>query len=95
MTDAADKKVARQALASDFIPRWARGIEGLIGRGPFVGGAQPSVSDIKTHIAEKALSGRAYDDIPTTALDPFARLKTTAFGIASHPAVLAWYAPKA
>jgi len=94
MADAAEKKAARQALASDFIPRWAQGIEGLIGKGPFVGGAQPAVADIKIHMMEKALRAGTYDDVPTTILDPFARLQAVARGIANHPAVLAWYAPR-
>ena len=94
IADAAEKKAARQALAADYIPRWAQGIERLIGEGPFVGGAQPAVADIKVYMIEKALSGGTYDDIPTTVLDPFDRLKAVARGIASHPAVLAWYAPK-
>ena len=95
IADAAEKKAARQALAADYIPRWAKGIERLIGEGPFVGGAQPAVADIKVYMIEKALSGGTYDDVPTTVLDPFDRLKTVARGIASYPAVLAWYAPKA
>ena len=90
----AQKKAARQALAADYIPRWAQGIEGLIGQGPFVGGTQPAVADIKIRMIEKALSGGIYDDIPTTVLEPYARLKAVARGIANHPAVLAWYAPK-
>ena len=94
IADAAEKKAARQALAADYIPRWAKGIERLIGEGPFVGGAQPAVADIKVYMIEKALSGGTYEDIPTTVLDPFDRLKAVARGIASHPAVLAWYAPK-
>ena len=94
IADLAQRKAARQALAADYIPRWAQGIERLIGHGPFVGGAQPAVADIKIHMIEKALSGGTYDDIPTTVLDPCARLKAVARGIANHPAVLAWYAPK-
>ena len=94
MADAAERKAARQALASDFIPRWAQGIEGLIGKGPFVGGARPAVADIKIHMIEKALRGGTYDDIPTAVLDPFVPLQAVARGITSHPAVLAWYAPK-
>ena len=95
MADAAERKAARQALAADFIPRWARGIEGMIGKGPFIGGAQPAVADIKVYIIEKALSGGTYDDVPTTVLKPFAQLNAVAQGVASHPAVLTWYAPKA
>ena len=94
LTDPAQRKAARQALAADYIPVWARGIERLIGHGPFVGGAQPAVADIKIYIIAKALSGGVYDDIPTTVLEPYARLKAVARGIANHPAVLAWYAPK-
>jgi prostaglandin-H2 D-isomerase / glutathione transferase len=67
----------------------------LIGSGPFVGGAQPAVADIKVYIIEKALSGGTYDDVPTTVLKPFIRLNAAAQGVANHPAVLNWYAPKA
>jgi glutathione S-transferase len=95
MADAAEKKAARQALASDFIPRWARGIEELIGHGPFVGGAKPAVADIKIHVLEKALAVGTYDDIPTTVLEPFPRIKAAARGVADHPSVRAWYAPRA
>lgn len=94
IADAAEKKAARQALAADYIPRWAKGTERLIGEGPFVGGAQPAVADIKVYMIERALSGGTYDDISTAVLDHFDRLKAVARGIASHPAVLAWYAPK-
>jgi prostaglandin-H2 D-isomerase / glutathione transferase len=93
IADAAEKKAARQALAADYIPRWAMGIERLIGEGPFVGGARPAVADIKVYMIEKALSGGTYDDIPVSVLDPFGRLRAVARGIASHPAVLMWYAP--
>jgi glutathione S-transferase len=93
IADAAEKKAARQALAADYIPRWAMGIERLIGEGPFVGGARPAVADIKVYMIEKALSGGTYDDIPASVLDPFDRLRAVARGIASHPAVLMWYAP--
>jgi glutathione S-transferase len=93
--DAAEKKAARQALATDFIPRWAEGIEGLIGQGPFVGGAKPAVADIKIYMIDKALRGGTYDDIPTTVLDRFGRLQAVTKAIAAHPAVLAWYARSA
>ena len=38
-----------EALAADYIPRWAKGIEAQIGDGPFMGGARPAVADIKIH----------------------------------------------
>ena len=57
LSDAGQKTAARMALASDYIPRWAKGIERLIGTGPFVGGAKPAVVDIKIYMIEKVLSG--------------------------------------
>ena len=94
IADPVQRKAARQTLAAEYIPRWTEGIERLIGPGPFVGGAQPAVADIKIHMIEKALSGGIYDDIPIKILEPYVRLKAVARGIANHPAVLAWYAPK-
>lgn len=94
LADPAEKKKAREALAAGFIVHWAQGIERLIAGGPFVGGAKPAVADIKIHMIAKALSAGTYDDVPATVLDPFTRLKAAAAGVASHPAVLAWYARK-
>lgn len=91
----ADRTAARQALAANVIPRWAQGLEQQIGKGPFVGGQQPAVADIKIYMMEKALSGGNFDDIPTTVLDPFPGIKAVASGVARHPAVIAWYASKA
>lgn len=85
--DAAAKKAARQQLAMDFIPQWGRGVERLIGAGPFVGGERPSVADIKLYMADRWLSSGIIDDIPNDVLDHCPRLKAVAKGIASHPAV--------
>lgn len=92
MADQAERKTARQALADGFIPHWAKGIEALIGDSPFVGGPRPAVADIKIHMIEKALRAGNFDDIPTTVLDPYARIHNVARGVASHPTVQAWYA---
>lgn len=94
MTDAAARKVARQELANNIVPVWAKGIEALIGEGPFVGGARPAVADIKIHVLARALSNGSFDDIPTTVLDRFARIGAVASGVANHPAVEAWSASK-
>ncbi|MCA3572708.1 MAG: glutathione S-transferase family protein [Aestuariivirga sp.] len=90
----ADRAAARQALAANVIPRWAKGLEQLIGKGPFVGGQRPAVADLKIYMIEKALSGGNFDDIPITVLEPFPGIKAVASGIAKHPAVVAWYASK-
>lgn len=93
-SDAAEKKAAREALAAGYVPRWAQGVERLIGQGPFIGGAKPAVADIKVYMLERALSSGIYDNIPATVLAPFKALKALAAGVANHPAVLAWTARK-
>lgn len=90
--NAAEKTAARQQLADDYIPQWARCIERLIGEGPFVGGAQAGVADIKLYMVDKWISGGNVDDIPTDIFDPYPKLKAVANGIKNHPAVVAWYA---
>lgn len=90
--DAAAKRAARQELATDVIPRWGRGVERLIGQGPFVGGERPGVADIKLYMMDRWLSSGVLDDIPKDVLDDCPRLKAVAKGIATHPAVVSWYA---
>lgn len=90
--DAAAKQAARQQLATDLIPRWGEGVERLIGQGPFVGGERPGVADIKLYMADRWLGSGVLDDIPKDVLDHCPRLEAVARGIATHPAVLGWYA---
>ena len=89
---ATERQIARKNLADGFIPHWAKGIEALIGEKPFVGGTLPAVADVKIYMMDKALRGGAFDDIPTTVLDPFARIGGVARGVSIHPPVQAWYA---
>jgi glutathione S-transferase len=90
--DAAEKKAARLRIAADVVPLWGQCIERQIGAGPFVGGAQPSVADIKLYMMNRWIGGGNVDDIPADSFDTFPLLKGIGAGIASHPAVQAWYA---
>lgn len=90
--DAAAKTAARQQLAEGYIPQWGRGVERLVGTGPFVGGERPNVADIKLYMADKWISSGVIDDLPKDLFDPCPRLKAVAQGIATHPAVVGWYA---
>jgi glutathione S-transferase len=93
--DAAEKKAARQLLASEFLPQWGRSVEKLIGAGPFVGGVRPGVADIKLFIIDRWISSGGIDDIPAGSFDAFPRLKALAEGVRTDPAVVGWYAAKA
>jgi glutathione S-transferase len=91
MENAVEKKVARQQLSADYLPQWGRCIERLLGEGPFVGGERPGIADIKLYMVDRWISSGDIDDIPPDIFDPYPRLKAVAGGIASHPAVVAWY----
>lgn len=90
--DDAERKAAKQALASDYIPQWARSVERLIGDGPFVGGDQPSVVDIKLYMVHIWISAGGIEDIAADLFDPYPKFAAVANGIKNHPAVIAWYA---
>jgi glutathione S-transferase len=92
MEDPVAKKAAREALAAGFIPHWGRGVEALIGDGPFVGGERPAVVDVKLYMAGRWLGSGVLEDIPTDILDGCRRLKRVASEVARLPAVMAWYA---
>ncbi len=95
IADPAEKKAARQQLAQDYIPLWGAGIERLIGQGPFVGGTEPGVADLKLFMIDKWVSGGGIEDIPTDAFDAFPQFKGVAKAVAAHPAIVAWYAKAA
>lgn len=92
--DAQEKKEARQLLAQTYIPQWGRGVENLLGEGPFVSGAQPSVADIKLYMGHRWISSASVDDIPANAFDAFAKLSAVANAVKTLPAVEAWYGAK-
>lgn len=95
LTDAGERRTAREALARDFIPLWGRGIEALIGAGPFVGGDRPAVADIKLFMIDRWIAAGALDDLPATVFDPFPKFKIATRAMAAHPAVHARYAAPA
>lgn len=92
MTDPDTKKAAREQLSTEWIPIWATCVERLIGEGPFIAGAKPSVADIKLFMVDRWLSGGVIDDIPTDVLNPYPRIKAQAKAFAALPTVNTWLA---
>lgn len=90
--DAVEKREARQQLAESYIPQWARGVENLLGEGPFVSGAKPAVADIKLYMVHRWISSAALDDIPSDIFDAYPKLNAVAVAVKTLPAVEAWYA---
>lgn len=92
MTDAAEKKRAREELAASFLPSWAERAERQIGDGPFFSGAKPHVVDVKLHMAVRWFAGGAVDHIPATIFSAFPKLMRVHDAVRDHERVKAWYA---
>jgi len=89
--DPAEKQAAREALAKSYFPEWCAQIERQI-TGPFLGGAAPSVADLKLFVAMGPLLAGKLDHIPTETFSPFIRLLALVAAVKQHPKVVAWYA---
>jgi glutathione S-transferase len=91
--DPNEKKQAREALANGYLPEWAGQIEKQI-TGPFLGGAQLSVADLKLFVVLTPLLGGTIDHIPPSTFKPFPKLLALVEAVKSHPKVAGWYARK-
>lgn len=92
MEDAAEKKSARERLATTYLPTWGANVEKQIGDGPFFGGAALNVVDLKLLVIVRWFRSGALDHIPTTVFADFAKLNRLADAVAEHPRVKDWYA---
>jgi glutathione S-transferase len=96
LTDEAEKKKAREALATGYIPTWAANVERQIADdGPFFAGAVPHVADVKLHMAVRLLAGGKLDYVPATVVAAFPKLNRVHDAVRDHQAVKAWYARSA
>jgi glutathione S-transferase len=92
MTNADEKKKAREDLAANYIPGWAANAEKQIGEGPFFGGSTLNVVDFKLLMAVRWFRSGSLDHIPTTVLAGYPKLNRLADAVEAHPAVKVWYA---
>ena len=84
------KKAAREALVASFLPTWAANVERIIGDGPFFGGSEIHVVDIKLYMAMRWFKGGALDHIPATIFASYAKLNRLYDAVEAHPRVKAW-----
>lgn len=92
LTDPDAKKKAREEAAATTIPQWGARIEALLGDGPFFGGKEISVADVKLMVVVRWLIGGKLDHIPTSCLDECPKLKRVHDAVLDHPGVKAWQA---
>lgn len=88
--DEDEKKAARQALASGAIARFGKSMEAQIPDGPFVGGANLSVADIKVYMVARGFIRGVYDHIPKDVFSPYPRLLALVAAVEAHPKVAEW-----
>lgn len=93
--DAAEKKAARERLASTYLPVWAANVEKQIGTGPFFGGAAINVVDLKLHLVVRWLRSGALDHVPATIFADYPKLNRLNDAVADHERVKDWNARSA
>jgi glutathione S-transferase len=92
ITDAAQKRAARDVLARDDLPTWGSNVERQLGVGPFIGGDTPTVADIKLYMVVRWFVSGTLDHVPATVFDHCPKLKRLYAAFGEHPAVKAWLA---
>ncbi|MGH7436892.1 MAG: glutathione S-transferase family protein [Polyangiaceae bacterium] len=92
MSDAAEKKVAREDLAANFLPTWGQCVERQLGDGPFFAGAKIHVADIKLYMGVRWFANGTVDHVPATIFSPYAKLTRLFEAVRDHAGVKAWYA---
>jgi glutathione S-transferase len=89
--DATEKRLAREALASGYLPEWLGQIEKQIA-GPFLGGAAISVADLKLFVVLSPVFQGTIDHISPDIFKAFPKLTALVGAVRAHPKVTAWYA---
>ena len=88
--DADELKQRRTELSEGPIRSWGANMERQL-VGPFAGGDQISVADIKLFVVVGWLKKGALDHVPTDVLDHCPKLQALFENVKSHPRVVAWY----
>jgi glutathione S-transferase len=89
--DAEELKRRRIELVEGTIQPWAANMERQI-VGPFAGGSDVSVADIKLFVVIAWLKSGVLDHVPPSVLATFPKLEMVHESVREHPKVIAWYA---
>jgi glutathione S-transferase len=91
ISDEDEKKKVRQELASSPMRQWAANVERQI-EGPFVGGQQLQVTDLKVFTALRWIKNGIVDHVPTDVFDDYPKLNALFSAVSEHPKVGQWRA---
>ena len=92
IVDEAEKKKARETLATGYLPTWAGFAEKQIGDGPFFGGKDLQVVDLKLFMTVRWFASGALDHIPATIFTPFPKLTRVFEAVRDDARIKAWHA---
>jgi glutathione S-transferase len=89
--DIEELKRKRAELVEGPVLAWARNMERQI-VGPFAGGTDISVADIKIYIIVNWFKSGVLDHVPTDVFASFPKLEGVWQSVKQHPKVMEWYA---
>lgn len=93
ISDPAEKKKAREALAATYLPNWGSSTERqLRGDGPFVAGSKLHVVDLKLYMTVRWFASGTVDHVPSTVFASFPKLTRLFEAVRDHAGIKAWYA---
>lgn len=84
-----EKKRTREEFVAGDLQTWGARVEQQI-NGPFIGGDDLQVADIKAFIMTQSLVSGVYDHVAKDCLDAFPKLKALHKAVGEHPKVAAW-----
>jgi len=92
ITNPDEKRTAREALATGYLPQWGERAERQLGDGPFFAGGKLHVVDVKLFVAVRWFVSGTVDHVPSTVFDPNAKLMRLFAAVRDDARVRAWYA---
>jgi len=90
LKDDEEKKEAREEIADGYLKDWSDNVEALV-KGPFFGGDDLSVADIKLYMVMNWIKRGIIDHIPATSFDAYPKLNTLFDAVKNHPKIVDWY----
>ena len=90
ISDEAEKKKAREALVTGFLPTWGAATEKNLGDGPFFAGAKIHVVDFKLYMAVRWFAWGKVDHIPATIFASCTKLTRLFEAVGAHERVKSW-----
>jgi glutathione S-transferase len=94
ISDAEERRKAREAIATGYLPTWGEKAQAQIGDGPFFAGSKLHVVDLKLFIIVRWFVSGILDHIPATVFAPYPKLARVHDAVRDDERVKAWYAKK-